>query len=85
MWIAVMGTGGTGGQFDGLLAGSDADVILIARRALSRALLRDGLPVKSMRGVSHAQATDGRSSYDPVDVVLARHLPYELGASGFKV
>lgn len=73
MHIAIMGTGGVGAYFGGLLARSGADVTFIARGAHLHALQQNGLRVESIHGdftLSRVQATDQPASVGPVDVVL---------------
>jgi 2-dehydropantoate 2-reductase len=50
MRVLVMGTGGLGGYFGGLLAYSGADVTFIARGANLQALQEHGLTVRSVNG-----------------------------------
>jgi 2-dehydropantoate 2-reductase len=72
MKIAVVGTGGVGGYFGGLLAHSGQDVTFVARGAHLEAL-RQGLQVQSVHGdfsVSPAKATDQMATIGPVDLVL---------------
>jgi 2-dehydropantoate 2-reductase len=71
--IAVVGAGGLGGFFGGLLARSGEDVHFIARGEHLKAIQRDGLTVKSALAgdfVVKANATDDPSQIGPVDVVL---------------
>ena len=73
MKFAVMGTGGTGGYFGGLLARSGEDVTFIARGAHLEALRTQGLQVKSpLVGdfTLPVTATDDPQQIGPVDVVL---------------
>ena len=73
MRIAVMGTGGTGGYFGGLLAQSGEDVTFIARGENLKALQTNGLRVESMHGdftIQPVKATDDPASIGPVDAVL---------------
>ena len=80
MKIAIMGTGGVGGYYGGLLARSGQDVTFIARGAHLHAIREQGLKVKSVHGdftVSPAKATDtpaevGPSGYD--DSLRPRHI-----------
>ena len=61
MRIVIMGTGGVGGYFGGLLAKSGADVTFIARGDHLRAIQEQGLRIESVFGdftVFPAQATD---------------------------
>ena len=69
MKIAIMGTGGVGGYYGGLLAKAGHGVTFIARGANLRAIVEKGLQVKSVFGdfqVLPAQATD-----KPAEVGLA--------------
>lgn len=73
MKIAVMGSGGVGGYYGGLLARAGHDVTFIARGAHLKAIRADGLRVKSVHGdfaISPAQATDTPAEVGPVDLVL---------------
>jgi 2-dehydropantoate 2-reductase len=73
MRIAVVGAGGTGGFFGGLLARAGEDVTFIARGSHLGAIQDRGLTVKS-RFVGDftvkARATDDPVEVGPVDVVL---------------
>ena len=57
MKIAVMGSGGVGGYYGGLLAQAGHDVTFIARGAHLVALRENGLQVKSV----HGDFTEGRT------------------------
>lgn len=73
MKIAIMGTGGVGGYYGGLLARMGQEVIFIARGAHLQALRQKGLQVKSVHGdflVAPANATDNPAAVGPVDVIL---------------
>src|SRR5262245_18971247 len=73
MRVAVMGTGGTGGYFGGLLARAGHDVTFIARGAHLAALRAHGLTVRSRRAGDFtvpAQATDDPAGVGTVDLVL---------------
>ena len=73
MKIAIMGTGGVGGYYGGLLAHSGQDVTFIARGAHLAAIREKGLQVKSVLGdflVSPAHATDNPAEVGPVDLIL---------------
>jgi 2-dehydropantoate 2-reductase len=81
MRIAVMGTGGVGGYFGGLLAQAGEDVTFIARGEHLRAIQADGLRVESVHGdftVRPAQATDDPSTVGPVDLVLFATKTYQI-------
>ncbi len=73
MKIAIMGTGGVGGYYGGLLAQGGHDVTFIARGAHLKAIQENGLRVKSIHGDFHvkpAQATDDPAQIGPVDLVV---------------
>lgn len=73
MRIAVMGTGGTGGYFGGLLARAGEEVAFIARGAHLEAIRKNGLAVKSVLAgdfTISATATDDPGDIGPVDFVL---------------
>ncbi len=73
MRVAIIGVGGVGGYFGGLLAASGADVVFVARGAHLKALQQDGLsiesPVKPLQGI-RIQATDDPASVKPADLTL---------------
>jgi 2-dehydropantoate 2-reductase len=73
MRIAVVGVGGSGGYFGGLLARAGEDVTFIARGATLDALRASGLTVESrLEGTFTVpvHATDNPASVGPVDLVL---------------
>ena len=73
MKILIMGTGGVGGYYGGLLAQQGNEVTFIARGAHLYALRHDGLRVKSIHGdftLSPADATDEPINVGPVDLIL---------------
>jgi len=73
MKIAIMGTGGVGGYYGGLLAREGRDVTFIARGEHLKAIRDKGLQVKSVHGdflVSPVKATDNPGEIGPVDLVL---------------
>jgi 2-dehydropantoate 2-reductase len=73
MKIAVIGSGGVGGYYGGLLAQAGHDVAFIARGAHLAALRENGLQVKSVHGdfnVAPVQATDAPAEVGPVDLVM---------------
>jgi 2-dehydropantoate 2-reductase len=89
MRIAVMGTGGMGGYYGGLLAASGQDVTFIARGAHLDAIRKRGFKLIGPRGDYHihpAQATDRPGDIPPVDVVLFCLKLYdaEAGAEAIK-
>jgi 2-dehydropantoate 2-reductase len=73
MRIAIMGTGGVGGYYGGLLARTGQDVTFIARGAHLAAIRDKGLQIKSVLGdfrVSPASATDKPGEVGVVDLVF---------------
>lgn len=81
MRIAVMGSGGVGGYFGGLLARAGYDVTFIARGAHLAAIQMHGLQVQSVHGdfvVAPAAATDAPETVGPVDYVLFATKTYHL-------
>ena len=73
MHVAVMGTGGTGGFFGGLLARAGEDVTFVARRAHLAAIRERGLRVKSRLSgdfTLRVKATDDPREISPVDLIL---------------
>ena len=73
MKIAVMGAGGVGGYFGGLLVRAGMDVTFVARGPHMEAMNRDGLTVESgLKGRFNvsAKATDDTASIGPVDLVI---------------
>ena len=84
MRIAIMGTGGVGGYYGGLLAQAGHEVTFIARGAHLAAIRDQGLQVKSVFGdfrVSPAQATDNPAQVAPVDVVVFTTKTYHTDAA----
>ncbi len=73
MKILIMGTGGVGGYYGGLLAKQGNDVTFISRGAHLYAIRHEGLKVTSVHGdftVFPANATDDPSQLGPVDLIL---------------
>lgn len=73
MKIVVMGTGGVGGYYGGLLARLGHEVTFIARGVHLEAIRTNGLQVKSVHGdfaIAPAKATDNPAEIGPVDLVL---------------
>jgi 2-dehydropantoate 2-reductase len=80
MKIAIMGTGGVGGYYGGLLSQTGHDVTFIARGAHLQAMRDRGLQVKSVHGdftVSPAKATDKPSQIGQVDVIIFATKTYQ--------
>lgn len=84
MNIAILGAGGVGGYYGGLLAQSGHDVAFIARGAHLAALQQHGLRVDSVHGdlrVHPVRATDDPAEVGPVDLVLVAVKSYDLEAA----
>ena len=81
MRIAVMGTGGLGGFFAGVLARAGYDVFCIARGEHLLAIREHGLTVRSPRAgdfTVRVEATDDPRDTGPVDLVLFCVKTYDL-------
>ncbi len=73
MKIAVMGTGGVGGYFGGLLARNDLDVTFIARGEHLKAIQDKGLRINSKNDgdfTVYKSATDNPSTLSKQDLIL---------------
>ena len=83
MRIAVMGAGGVGGYFGGLLARAGNEVALIARGTHLEAVRSRGLRVKSQRGDFNisVEATDDPRQVGPVELVLLSVKTYQNAAT----
>ena len=82
MKIAVMGTGGVGGYFGGLLARDGHDVTFVARGAHLAAIQQHGLKVDSVNDSSFnapGKAVDDTSAAGPQDLVLFNVKMYQNG------
>jgi 2-dehydropantoate 2-reductase len=80
MKFAIMGTGGIGGYFGGLLARTGQDVTFIARGTHLQAIREKGLIVKSVHGdftIFPAKATDNPTEVEFVDVILFTTKTYQ--------
>jgi len=81
MKIAIMGTGGVGGYYGGLLAKAGHEVTFIARGAHLRAIRENGLEVRSVFGdfrIQPAAVTDDPSSVGPVELVIFTTKTYHI-------
>lgn len=81
MKIAVVGAGGIGGYFGGVLAQAGQDVTFIARGPHLKAIREKGLQVNSVHGdfrVKPARATADMGRVGPVDLVLVCVKDYQL-------
>src|SRR5215213_10963761 len=88
MRIAVVGVGGTGGYFGGLLARAGEDVSFIARGATLATLHDRGLTVKSrVEGefTVPVRATDDPGTVGPVDLVLFCVKAYDTAAAAEQI
>lgn len=88
MRIAVMGAGGTGAYFGGLLARAGEDVMFIARGAHLDAIRAEGLRVKS-RLVGEftlpVKATDDPGEIGPVELILFCVKAYDTDAAAERI
>jgi 2-dehydropantoate 2-reductase len=88
MRVTVMGSGGTGGYFGGLLARSGEDVTFVARGAHLDAIRKSGLTVRS-RLVGDftvpARATDDLAESGPADLVLFCVKAYDTEAAAARL
>ena len=85
MKIAVVGAGGVGGYFGGLLARAGHEVTFLARGQHLQAIRQHGLQVKSTTHgeftTSPARAEEDPASVGPVDYVLVSVKTYHLEAT----
>lgn len=88
MRIAIMGSGGLGGYYGGMLARAGEDVTFIARGAHLEAITADGLTVKlpsAEEFTIDAKATNDPSAIGPVDLVLFCEKTYDTDAAAAQV
>jgi 2-dehydropantoate 2-reductase len=83
MRIVIMGSGGLGGYFGGLLVRSGADVRFVARGMHLQALQERGLTVRSVNGdfTVPVQASADLHGFPPADVVLFCVKTYDAEAA----
>src|SRR5215218_6018795 len=84
MRVAIVGSGGTGGYFGGLLARAGEEVTFIARGAHLEALRLQGLRVKSRLAGEFTlpvRATDTPNEVGPVDLILLCVKTYDTEAA----
>ena len=83
MKIAVMGSGGVGGYFGGLLARAGHPVTFIARGEHLRAIRKEGLRVVHNAGefTVDASATDNAEGVGPVELVLFSVKAYDTDSA----
>lgn len=80
MKFAIMGTGGIGGYYGGLLARTGQDVTFVARGTHLQAIRKKGLIVKSVHGdftLFPARATDNPSEAGIADVIIFATKTYQ--------
>jgi len=73
MRIAIIGTGGIGGYFGGVMAKAGFDVTFVARGEHLKVMQNDGLTVKSILGdfkLDRVNATDRISELEGVDLII---------------
>ena len=88
MRIAVMGTGGVGGYYGGLLAKQGHDVHFIARGAHLDAIREKGLQVKSIHGdftVFPARISSNPAGIGVVDLVIFCTKTYDTVEAARKI
>ena len=88
MKIAIMGTGGVGGYYGGLLAQSGHEVTFIARGPHLKAIQENGLRVKSIHGDFHiipAQSTDNLTQIGLVDLIVFCTKTYSIDESAVQI
>ncbi len=81
MRVAVIGIGGTGGYFGGMLARAGEDVTFVGRGPQLAAIQRDGLTVRSRLSGDFnlpVHATGDAAGIGPVDLVLVCTKTYDL-------
>src|SRR5262245_7278689 len=84
MKIAIVGAGGVGGYFGGLLARGEHDVAFLARGAHLRAIRARGLRVESAHDpftIAPANATDDPEEIGLVELALLCVKAYDLAAA----
>ncbi|HUH65480.1 MAG TPA: 2-dehydropantoate 2-reductase [Syntrophales bacterium] len=84
MKIAIMGTGGVGGYYGGLLAKAGRDVAFIARGAHLAAMRKSGLQIKSVHGdfkIAKPTATDRPSDIGHTDLIIFATKTYQTDDS----
>ncbi len=88
MRIAIMGAGGQGGYFGGMLARAGEEVTFIARGAHLEAIKANGLRVKTVDAgefTIDAKATDDPSEIGPVDLVMFCVKTYDTEAAAMQI
>ncbi len=88
MKIAMMGAGGVGGYYGGLLAQQGHEVAFIARGAHLKAIRKNGLQVESVHGDFHlkpARAEEDPAKVGPVDLVLFCTKTYSIEEAAHRI
>lgn len=81
MKIAIVGAGGVGGYFGGLLARDGHEVAFLARGAHLQALREKGLKVRSVHGdfdIPHVVATDDPHEIGATDLTICTVKTYDI-------
>ena len=81
MRVVIIGTGGVGGYFGGLLANAGHDLTFVARGKHLEAIKTHGLQIKSVNGdftVYPAQAVDNPRAISPPDYMVVAVKDYQL-------
>jgi 2-dehydropantoate 2-reductase len=84
MRIAIVGTGGVGGYFGGLLARAGHEVTFIARGRHLNAIRANGLKIQSVHGdfeVRPARATDSPAEVGAVDLTIFAVKTYDTDSA----
>ncbi len=85
MKISIVGVGGVGGYFGGLLANAGLDVTFVARGEQYKALKENGLTLKTVEGdflISNPNVVDSISKLVEPDLVLICSKVYDLEQIG---
>src|SRR3954470_19671186 len=88
MRFAIMGSGGLGCLYGGILARAGVDVTLIARGANLEALRSGGLDVQVLNGERFhvdVRATDDPREVGPVDAILFCVKTYDIAAAARQI
>ena len=84
MKILIMGTGGVGGYYGGLLAQQGHEVIFVARGAHLNAIQKEGLKVKSIHGdfsILPAKAAQNPGAFGVAELILFCVKTYDIEAA----
>ena len=81
MKIAIIGSGGIGGYFGGMLANAGYDVSFLARGEHLRTIVQNGLQVNSINGnfhLSNVNITDNLSEIGKADLIILSLKAWQL-------